>query len=576
MSTRAYDYILTVSNTALFNVGNVVYGANSASVAEIVALDSSNLRIKLANAYSEFEVGELLVSNSAIVTASRSAQNYVSLVDGVNNTFPLPEQVVFSDSIQVYADGRFIDQSRYQYNDDNTITFIPVLVQDPQNIDNTIPTVFPGTDISNLTIAVSTGDTESQSFISHNAFAQLTTANSVISAIFSSPYIAEKNSSQQTPLVALFTLYYPGEWYPPTANGNPGQSGQGFPWPYPFPLRYAQVVGEAYSDFNYAVAFGGEQYRVVALDRSDISVDSTGKIGELSLTISNFDGVIGALVDNPNIAGYNPSNSTTRFVNGDLVVGLDPRTVPEDSAYDPIVEQELGTRVAMTYERSQELGGVWQPVKEDSRDLLGAIVEVRYTYAKFLDYWPEYSIVREADTNSATMYSSLPYRVGDVVTSNVTSNLATVVSIDGNVVRFDAALSNLAPGAKLLIVNPDADPASYVEYKFVISRLDELNEITAKFNLTNWLQYFKLKLPKRKFYDSTCPWKYRGVECKYPQTGTGAIAGSNPALSANGYFTYQNVPTVDVSQDICNKSVAACALRRNLVNFGGFPNVKRQ
>lgn len=576
MSSRAYDFIITVSNASAFSPKGVVYGANSNCVAEIISVIDSNLRVKLSNVYASFEVGETLVSNSAVVNAVSNVQNYTSLIDGVNNTFPLPEQVVFSDSIQVYANGQFVDKTKYTYNSNNTITFIPKLVLDPQNDDSTIPVVFPGTDVSNLTIAVVTGNTESMSFVSHDAFSQLTEASAVITNIFSSPYIAEKNSSQQTPLVALFSIYYPGEWYPPTANGNPGQSGQGLAWPHGFPLRYAQVIGEDYSDFNYSVSFGGETYRVVALDRSDISVDSTGKIGEISLTISNFDGAIGALVDKTNIAGYNLSNSTTRFVNGDLVAGLDPRTVPEDPNYDPEIESVLGSRVAMSFERSQELGGVWQLVKEDSRDLLGAIVEVKYTYAKFLDHWPEYSIVRSVSGNSANVYSSLPYRVGDVITSNTTSNTATVTRIEGNSVYFDTVLEPIGSGAKLLIVNPDADPSSFVEYQFVISRLDELNEITAKFSLTNWLQYFKLRLPKRKFYDTTCPWKYRGPECKYPQNGSDTIVGSNPPLSANGYFTFQNFPTANVSQDICNKSVSACALRKNLINFGGFPNVKRQ
>jgi lambda family phage minor tail protein L len=134
----------------------------------------------------------------------------------------------------------------------------------------------------------------------------------------------------------------------------------------------------------------------------------------------------------------------------------------------------------------------------------------------------------------------------------------------------------LSAGTKLLIVNPDADPTSYVEYVFTVNRLDELDEFVAKFSLTNWLQYYKMKLPRRKFTNVTCPWVYKGQECKYPSSGTGTIVGSNPAISANGYFTYSNEPTESVNLDICSKTLTACALRRNLVNFGGFPGLKNE
>jgi lambda family phage minor tail protein L len=167
--------------------------------------------------------------------------------------------------------------------------------------------------------------------------------------------------------------------------------------------------------------------------------------------------------------------------------------------------------------------------------------------------------------------------VGDTVTANTTANAAAIVRIDGNQITFDtSALSGLITGSKLLIVNPDADPSSYTQYTYTINRLDELDEIVAKFSLTNWLQYFKMKLPKRKFTNTTCPWRYRGVECKYPVSGSGEIQGSNPAITANGFFTYSNTPTILVSEDVCNKTLTACALRKNLVNFGGFPGLKNE
>jgi lambda family phage minor tail protein L len=106
--------------------------------------------------------------------------------------------------------------------------------------------------------------------------------------------------------------------------------------------------------------------------------------------------------------------------------------------------------------------------------------------------------------------------------------------------------------------------------------LDELDEFVAKFSLTNWLQYFKMKLPKRKFVNTVCAWKYKGAECKYPTYGTGTIPGSNPPVTANGYFSYTNESVGSQSLDICSKTLTACTLRKNLNNFGGFPGIKNE
>jgi phage-related protein len=541
----------------------------------LVGKTDSNLKIKLANNYQSFIIGESIVSNSAILTSYNVFSNVTSSIDGLSNTFTLPLSGVPDRSIQVYVNGDILDSRYYVRESESSITFIPRDRLLNADTDQVVQYTFPDASVNSLIIQTVSGNTEAHSFVSSNYSSQITTASSTISAVYNNPYIAEKNSIQQTPLIKLYTIYYPGEWYPANANGNPSGSGDTFPWPHGFPLRYAEILGESYSDFNYSVSLGGVEYKVISIDGGEIDVDSSGKIGEISMSISNFDGVMASLIENKNILGYNSSNNTIALVNDELVQNIDPRTVFDSAYYDANVAALRGNNAAWDYSSTISVGDTWTPLKQDSRDLLGAVVDIKYTYAKFLDYWPEYSIIRSSTSNTANVYSSTPYRIGDIVTSNATSNTSTIVRIDGNQITFDNNnLSLLDSGSKLLIVNLDADSTSHVDYVYTINRLDELDEFVAKFSLTNWLQYFKMKLPKRKFVNTTCPWRYRGQECKYPISGSGTVVGSNPPISANGYFTYTNEPTELVDLDICSKTLTACALRNNLVNFGGFPGLK--
>ena len=61
------------------------------------------------------------------------------------------------------------------------------------------------------------------------------------------------------------------------------------------------------------------------------------------------------------------------------------------------------------------MGGTWVEQKQDTRDLLGGVVEIKTTFANFLDFWPEYSSVQAISANVVEVYSTLPYRVGDNV-----------------------------------------------------------------------------------------------------------------------------------------------------------------
>ncbi len=577
MSTRAYDYIIRVANPASFVPGNSIIGASSLTVGEIISKVGSNLRVKVSNLQQSFTVGETIRSNSAVLTSYNVFSNVTSTINGTTNTFTIPavSTYVTDDSIIVYVGGNPIPKDQYVRSSATQIKFLPKTKISDTTTGAVTTYIYPDTSVKSLVIQAVSGDANAFSFVSSNFSSVVTTATSTISSISNSPYIAEKNSTEQTPLVKLYSIYYPGEWYPENANGNPSVSGDAFPWPYGFPLRFAEVVGEAYSDFNYSVSYNNVAYKVIGIDGGDVSVDGTGRIGELSMTISNFDGVIAAIVENKNILGYNASNSAIALVNGELVQNIDPRTVPGNVHYNSGVAASRGINAAWDYASTVSRGETWTSLKQDTRDLLGAVVEIKYTYAKFLDAWPEYSLVRTSTANSANVYSSLPYRIGDTVRSNASAATTVVTAIDGDRVSFSTtALSSLPAGTKLLIVNPDADPASHVEYVYTINRLDELDEFVAKFSLTNWLQYFKMKLPKRKFVNTTCPWRYKGQECKYPATGSGMIAGSNPAITANGFFTYSNATTLSQAEDICTKTLTACALRKNLVNFGGFPGIQ--
>ena len=53
--------------------------------------------------------------------------------------------------------------------------------------------------------------------------------------------------------------------------------------------------------------------------------------------ISNFDGLITQLCENPDLVGNNTANACFAVVNGEVVTGIDPRTIPADATY---TEQE--------------------------------------------------------------------------------------------------------------------------------------------------------------------------------------------------------------------------------------------
>jgi len=439
-----------------------------------------------------------------------------------------------------------------------------------------------------LTLATGSGGDgllSTSNFVSNVISANSTTAIATISSITPSAFKAEKNSFSQNPIVRRYTIYYPGEWYPPNLAGNPTGQGTGKAWPNDFPIRFAEVVGDLTSDLSYNVSYGGTSYIPFPVNASKLGQGSEGSVDEITLDIFNVDNIITRLIEDPFLAGNNSSNSVTATVNGEIVNGIDPRTVlgttsnPDGLNYDADIVGYYG-RSNASFDRTQTLsvGGTWTEQKQDTRDMLGGVVEIKTTFANFLDYWPEYSSVESVSSNVIEVYNTLPYRVGDNVKTASGTIEGTIQSIERNSFLFlsndlDADVARFDP---LHIVNPLADPESYVQDKFKIDQLEKLSDDTATFNLISWLQYFKLVTPKRKYYKNTCQWVYKGAECQYPGPGTDPIPGSSPVLIANSNpIAANNQIAADSSGDVCSKSLLACTLRNNQLHFGGFPGTGR-
>jgi len=436
---------------------------------------------------------------------------------------------------------------------------------------------------SNAIVTTGSGNLEASTFTPKRFSSNTTTATATISAIAPSNFKAAKNAFTQNPIVRLYSLYYPGEWYPPNENGNPGGAGAGKAWPNYFPIRFAEVNGDLTSDILYNVSYGGDSYIPFPVNMSALAQGAEGKIDELTLEIFNVDNVITRLVEDPFLAGNNSSNSVQAIVNGELVHGIDPRSVPGTTSnpdglnFDADIEGYYGrTNASFDYTQTLAVGGTWVEQKLDTRDLLGGVVEVKTTFANFLDFWPEYSTVRSVRSNVIEVVNTLPYRVGDTVQAKGGSLTATIQSIQDQAYLFlsDELEANTAFGQPIYIVNNEADTESYIEDTFKIDQLEGLNESVAKFNLISWLQYFKLITPKRKFYKNTCQWKYKGSECQYPGPAGGTIPGTNRSANSNPIAANNQIAS-SANGDVCGKSIISCTLRNNQIHFGGFPGTGR-
>ena len=529
MISRSYDVILTVSNVAGFEVSNTVVGNSTGTAGIIEAIDAENnhLKVRLANTLSDFSSSEDIHSNVIILTGDTSGQ----------------------------------------------LTY------------GTVP------------------------FFSNTQSSNITTASSTISAITNNPIIAQKNAVQQFPTVRLISIYYPGEWYPTNKNGNPTGDGEGRSWPVGVPIRIAEIVADTAQDVNYNVIHDSITYDPYPINIDAIDQGADGKIPDINMSIYNAGNFISVLIEDPNLMGNNISNSTVALVNDEFVHGVDPRTVdatPNDvgvegeEAYDTLararanglsyssslVEAYGAPNSAFTYSETLSVGGTWQNDVYDSRDLQGAVVNIKTTFANFLDYWPEYSVITSVNSNVITVRNNSPYRVGDnvVISSETTPVTIQKIAEDGTLYLSSTIDDGASVSDPLYIVNEDAEPDSFMEDIFKIDRLSSLSEDLASFSLTSWLTYFRQVVPRRRYYKNTCSWVYKGPECQYPADGTSTIPGlawdeasENLAENkANGFFTASNASTNNPQLDQCAKSFTACKLRNNTIHFGGFPAIGRR
>ena len=623
MSSRSYDVILTLDSVANFESKNVVIGVTTGTTGVIANVDATNntLKVKLNNVLQEFitsglpsqiDVNWTAVSTDLLGIAVGLTNNLSPVATAVTNGFLNGD---FDESGSIRADDA-LDATKYGADTLAAGTaktrietiFEPALIlartNDPRTYNEYFTGSVTGEVIRSNIITLSTSangalNTTSLPFQSNTMSGNTTTATGTIFTSTPSNFKAAKNAFAQNPIVRLYTLYYPGEWYPPNAAGNPTGQGEGRAWPNNFPLRFAEVVGDLTSDILYNVSYNSTSYIPFPVNMSTLAQGTEGKIDELTLDIFNVDNIITGVVEDPFLAGNNISNSVVATVNGEAVHGIDPRTLnanPADVgsvgdeafdtltraranglAYSASIEGVYGKANA-SFDRDQTLsvGGEWIEQKLDTRDLLGGVVEIKTTFANFLDYWPEYSKIESVRSNVIEVYNALPYRIGDNVFAQEGTIEATIQSIEDNALIYlsNELEGNTSAGSALYIVNNEKDGESYIEDTFKIDQLEGLSESVASFNLISWLQYFKLQTPKRKFYKNTCQWTYKGEECQYPGPGGLAIPGTSLTSNSNP-IAANNQTASSASGDVCGKSIISCQIRNNQQHFGGFPATGR-
>ena len=680
MPARNYDVILNFATSpnevGAFEAGNTLVGNTTGTVGVIANVDltANSIKVKYANTFTEFKETENVHSNvattrilsvdfkysnanttGAVVNnlnyaelnqnleaarfAIRTAGNEFSeslsadskdtahtnalllpieanskseITVILNNTIVHPDQYLWTGDLAANANQQGSFGGNVQLNSQTTFNVVPMF-------SNAI--VFKAESLArdvNVTVRVDTANLQSSAFNPAVFTGNTTTAISPrIASIANSPYIREKNSFTQNPIVRLIKIYYPGEWYPPNKAGNPTGQGEGLSYPVNFPFSVAEINGDIIADINYNVTYDGSSYQPYPLNVSAMEQKSDGEINEVEVTLFNFENTIGALIEDPFIAGNNKTHSAMAVVNGEYVNGIDPRSinaVPGDlgdpHATDLSNVSNLASNILQSL-RNIQVGGAnvynfsstvvsnygkenaawtrdevisgdhqgvanWDEKKLDSRDLLGGVVEIKSTFANFLDFWPEYSTIKSKLGNAYEMTTTMPYRIGDNVKSTRGDTEATIQGIEEN--RFLFLSNDLSDGTTvgdpLYIINVDADPEAFLEDVFKIETLDALNDVTATFTLTSWLQYFKFVVPKRKYYKNTCQWEYKGPECQYPGPGELPIPGTDLKSNANP-IKADNTPASSPQDDVCGKSLLACQVRNNDLHYGAFPATGR-
>ena len=613
------------SNVAAARIINVEFKYSNANTTGAVVnnlnyaelnqnLEAARFAIRTAgNAFSESleaDSKDTAHTNALLLPVQANSKSEITVI--LNNTIVNPDQYLWTGDLAANANQHGSFGGNVQLNSQTTFNVVPMIA-------NAI--VFKAESLAsdvNVTVRVDTANLESSAFNPAVFTGNTTTAISPnITAVSPSPYIKEKNSFTQNPIVRLIKIYYPGEWYPPNKAGNPTGEGEGLSWPVNFPFSVAEINGDIIADLQYNVTYGGQSYSPYPLNVSSIEQKNDGEINELSVTLFNFENTISALIEDPFIAGNNKTHSAMAVVNGEYVNGIDPRSinaVPGDlgdpHATDLSNVSNLASNILQSL-RNIQSGGAnvynfsstvvsnygkenaawtrdevisadgaaeanWDEKKLDSRDLLGGVVEIKSTFANFLDFWPEYSTIKSKLGNAYEMTTTMPYRIGDNVKSTRGDTEATIQGIEEN--RFLFLSNDLSDGTTvgdpLYIINVDADPEAFLEDVFKIETLDALNDVTATFTLTSWLQYFKFVVPKRKYYKNTCQWEYKGPECQYPGPGELPIPGTDLKSNANP-IKADNTPASSPQDDVCGKSLLACQVRNNDLHYGAFPATGR-
>lgn len=680
MSARNYDVILNFAGSpnavGTFEAGNTLVGNTTGTVGIIANVDltANTIKVKYANTFTEFKATENVHSNVSVARvlnvdfkysnanstgavvnevnyaalnpkleearfAIRTAGNAFAATLGTagkdtahTNAVILPIEANNKNEITVILNNAIVHPNEYLWtgelaaNADQQASFGGNVQLNSQTVFNVTPmfsnaVVFKNDRLApdvNVTVRVDTANLKSTAFEPAVFTGNTTTAISPrIASISNSPYIKEKNAFTQNPIVRLIRIYYPGEWYPPNKAGNPTLQGEGLAWPVNFPFSVAEINGDIIADINYNVTYDGDSYQPYPLNVSAMEQKSDGEINEVTVTLFNFENTISALIEDPFIAGNNKNNSAMAVVNGEIVNGIDPRSINQTPSQlgDPHATDlsntaNLSANILQTLRNIQVSGANvynfsttvtgtygkenaawtkdevisadgakeanWEEKKLDSRDLLGGVVEIKSTFANFLDFWPEYSTIKSTLGNAFEMTTTMPYRVGDNVKSSKGDTEATIEGIEEN--RFLFLSNDLSTGTTigdpLYIINVDADPEAFLEDVFKIESLDGLNDVTAAFTLASWLQYFKFVVPKRKYYKNTCQWEYKGPECQYPGPGQLSIPGTDLKSNADSIHA-NNAVASSPQDDVCGKSLLSCQVRNNDIHFGAFPATGR-
>ena len=610
----AVDFKYSNANTTGAIVNNLNYAELNQN------LEAARFAIRTAgNEFSESlsaDSKDTAHTNALLLPIEANSKSEITVI--LNNTIVHPDQYLWTGDLAANANQHGSFGGNVQLNSQTTFNVVPMFA-------NAI--VFKAESLAkdvNVTVRVDTANLKSSAFNPAVFTGNVTTAISPrIASIANSPYIREKNSFTQNPIVRLIKIYYPGEWYPPNKAGNPTGEGEGLSYPVNFPFSVAEINGDIISDLNYNVTYDGSSYQPYPLNVSSLEQKSDGEINEIEVTLFNFENTISALIEDPFIAGNNKNNSAMAIVNGEYVNGIDPRSINvaeanEISNWSGFPNFELSSKTTANLAanilhnlRAIQVGGAnvynfsstvvgnygkenaawtrdevisadgagaanWDEKKLDSRDLLGGVVEIKSTFANFLDFWPEYSTIKSKFANAFEMTTTMPYRIGDNVKSSKGDTEATIQGIEEN--RFLFLSNDLAEGTTIgdpvYIINVDADPDSFLEDVFKIETLDSLNDLAAEFTLTSWLQYFRFVVPKRKYYKNTCQWEYKGAECQYPGPGELPIPGTDLKSNANP-IKADNTPGSVAQDDVCGKSLLSCQVRNNDVHFGAFPATGR-